>query len=179
MSQSFPSEFSFISILTAIAFFVVSVFVFKSISVSALLVAVIQSAVFITMAVLVLQTDAAGVGFLSLIIAQVLLKSRVIDYGILYASNYIEARKDNEAKQATIQALENSIETIVTSGLIITLIMLVSGLIFLPINGSIAEIFLVIAQGCFIGILLSVFVLPSLIAVFDRFVSKARSTGGH
>jgi len=179
MSQSFPSEFSFISVLTAIAFFVVAVFVFKSISVSALLVAVIQSAVFIAMAVLVLQTDGTGVGFLSLIIAQVLLKSRVIDYGILYASNYIEARKNHEAKQAIITALENSIETIVTSGLIITLIMLVSGLIFLPTNQSIAEIFLVVAQGCFIGILLSVFVLPSLIAVFDRFVSKARSTGGH
>ena len=179
MSQSFPSEFSFISVLTGVAFFIVAIFVFKSISVSALLVTVIQSAVFITMAVLVLQTDDAGVGFLSLIIAQVLLKSRVIDYGILYASNYIEARKKSDAKQATIEALENSIETIVTSGLIITLIMLVSGLIFLPINQSIAEIFLVIAQGCFIGILLSVFVLPSLIAVFDRFVSKARSTGGH
>ena len=179
MNQSFPSEFSFISILTAIAFFIVAIFVFRSISVSALLVAVIQSAVFIAMAVLVLQTDDAGVGFLSLIIAQVLLKSRVIDYGILYASNYIEARKDHEIKQATITALENSIETIVTSGLIITLIMLVSGLIFLPINQSIAEIFLVVAQGCFIGILLSIFVLPSLIIVFDRFVSKARSTGGH
>lgn len=179
MSQSFPSEFSFISVLTAIAFFIVAIFVFKSISVSALLVVVIQSAVFITMAVLVLQTDDAGIGFLSLIMAQVLLKSRVIDYGILYASNYIEARKNHEAKQATIQALENSIETIVTSGFIITLIMLVSGLIFLPINRSIAEIFLVIAQGCFIGILLSVFVLPSLIAVFDRFVKKARRAGGY
>ena len=112
--------------------------------------------------------------FIPLIIAQVLLKSRVIDYGILYTANYIEARRTHGVKDAIITALDNSIDTILTSGMIIVLITFVVGLLFMGVNIAISEILLLIAQGCFIGVVSSIFVLPSLVAVFDRFVTKAK-----
>jgi len=173
MAQSFPSEHSFITILTAIAFFFVSALSFKSMPVAIILVFVIQAAVYITMGTIAFQEG--GIMYLPLIIAQVLLKSRVIDYGILYTANYIEARKNFGAKEAITQALNASMPTILTSGLIIVLITFVTGLIFLDINASIAEIMLLIAQGCLIGTLISVFVLPSLIAVFDKWVTRAKA----
>lgn len=173
MAQTFPGEYSFITILTVIAFFIVGAISFKSISVSALLAITIQAAVFITMGVTYFQDG--GIMFLPLIIAQVLLKSRVIDYGILYTANYIEARRVDGVKDAIATALNNSIDTIMTSGLIIVVVCFVVGLVFQNVNVAISEILLLIAQGCFIGVMLSIFVLPSLIAAFDRFVTKTKS----
>jgi len=175
MSQNFPRESNFITILTTIAFFIVVAVSFKSMAVSIILTITIQGAVFITMGVAYFQEG--GIMFLPLIIAQVLLKSRVIDYGILYTANYIEARREHGVKQAIITALNNSIDTILTSGLIIVLITFVVGLVFRNVNIAISEILLLIAQGCFIGVMLSIFVLPSLIAVLDRFVVKAKRSG--
>jgi len=172
MQQTFPREHSFITYLTTIAFFVVVALTFKSIIVSIILATAIQGAVFVTMGVTYFQDG--GIMFLPLIIAQVLLKSRVIDYGILYTANYIESRKTLSVKEAIIDALNHSIDTILTSGLIIVLITFVVGLIFRGVNVAIAEILLLIAQGCFIGVMLSIFVLPSLVAVFDKFVTKAK-----
>jgi len=173
MNQTFPSESSLITLLTTIAFFVVVAISFKSMAVSAILAIVIQAAVFITMGVTYFQDG--GIMFLPLIIAQVLLKSRVIDYGILYTANYIEARRNHGVKEAIITALDNSIDTILTSGLIIVVITFVVGLLFRGVNVAISEILLLIAQGCFIGVMLSIFVLPSLVAVFDRFVIRAKA----
>ena len=172
MRQTFPGEYRFITILTTIAFFVVAALAFRSIAVSAILAIAIQAAVFITMGVTYFQDG--GIMFLPLIIAQVLLKSRVIDYGILYTANYVEARREHGVKDAIVAALNHSIDTILTSGLIIVLVSFVVGILFMGVNVAISEILLLIAQGCFIGVMLSIFVLPSLVAVFDRFVVKAK-----
>ena len=172
LSQTFPDENSFIAILTTIAFFIVVTVSFKSMSVAILLAIVIQSSVIISMgATAFLDTD---LSFLDVVIVQAILKSRVIDYGILYIANYIEARRTLGIKEAIGAALNHSIDTILTSGLIIVLITFVCGIVFMGIDTAIAQIFFLIAQGCFIGVLLSVFVLPSLIAIFDRFVVRKR-----
>ena len=177
MRQTFPSEYQFITILTTVAFFVVAAISFRSLAVSAILAIVIQASVFITMGVT--QFQDGGIMFIPLIIAQVLLKSRVIDYGILYTANYIEARRDLDVKEAIVSALNRSIHTILTSGLIIVLVTFVVGLLFVDVNVAIADILLLIAQGCFVGVLVSIFILPSLVAIFDRFVIKAKASGGH
>jgi len=170
LSQTFPREHQFISLLTSFSFFVVAAITFKSISVALLLAIVIQASVFIAMGVgYFLETD---FHFLDVIIVQAILKSRVIDYGILYIANYIEARQVHEVKQAMKAALNHSIDTILTSGLIIILVTFVSGLVFVEVNVSISQILFLIAQGCLIGVLLSIFVLPALIALCDRFVIK-------
>ena len=173
MRQTFPDEHRLITSLTMIAFFVVAAISFRSIAVSAILAIVIQASVFVTMGVTYFQDG--GIMFIPLIIAQVLLKSLVIDYGILYTANYIEARKEHGVKDAMIAALNNSIHIILTSGLIVVLVTFVVGLLFRDVNAAIADILLLIAQGSFVGIMISVFILPSLVAIFDRFVIKAKA----
>jgi predicted RND superfamily exporter protein len=173
MNMGFRSELNLITILTVIAFFIVAALSFRSLPISAILVCVIQSSVFITMATAHLFGD--GIMFLALIIAQCLLKSRIIDYGVLYTANYVEARKTDDVKSATKNALNNSIHTIITSGLIIVVITFVLGLIFIDLNIAISEILLLVSQGCAIGVILTIFVLPSLMAVFDGAIHKSKS----
>ena len=171
LNQTFPREHRIISTLTTFAFFIVAAISFKSISVSIVLAIVIQASVFIAMGVNYFLD--INLHFLDIIIVQAILKSRVIDYGILYIANYIEARQNHDIKQAIKAALNHSIDTILTSGLIIILVTFVSGIVFMGVNVSIAQILFLIAQGCLIGILLSIFILPALIAIFDRFIIKA------
>jgi len=71
-------------------------------------------------------------------------------------------------------ALNSSIDTILTSGFIIILITLVSGFIFMGSDFGTVQILLLIALGCLIEKLLSIFILPALIALFDRFVTKSK-----
>jgi predicted RND superfamily exporter protein len=170
MSIGFSDELNLITILTIVAFFVVTAFAFRSLSISAILVCVIQSSVFITMASVYFM--GGSIMYLALIITQCLLKSRVIDYGVLYTANYIEARKVDDVKTATDKALNNSIHTIMISGLIMVTVTLVIGFLTADTNAPVSEILLLVSRGCVIGVVLSVFVLPSLTAVFDRFVHK-------
>ena len=172
LSETFPDESRFITLLTTLAFFLVVTLSFKSMSVAMLLAIVIQGSVFIAMAATVFLE--VNLSFLDVVIVQAILKSRVIDYGILYISNYIEARRTHDIKEAIATALNHSMDTILTSGLIIVLVTLVCGFVFMGISTSIAQILFLVAQGCFIGVLLSVFVLPSLIAVVDRFIVKKK-----
>jgi len=177
LSQSFPSESSLITLLTTVAFFIVVTISLKSMSVAVLLTIVIQASVFIAMAATIFLD--INLSFLDVVIVQAILKSRVIDYGIFYISNYIEARRGNKPKQAVITALNHSIDTILTSGLIMVLVTFVCGVVFLRVDRAAAQILFLISQGCFVGIILSVFVLPSLIAVFDRLVIKKEKGGAN
>ena len=173
LSQTFSGEQRLISLLTIFAFFIIAAISFRSITLSALLAIVIQAAVYIVMGVsYFLDTNMV---FLTMIIVQAILKSRVIDYGILYIAHYIEARRNHDVKNAMIVALNHSIDTILTSGLIVILITFVSGLVFMGTDAATAQILLLIAQGCLIGVMMSIFVLPALIAIFDRLVIQEKA----
>lgn len=170
MSVSFPGELNFITILTAAAIFLVVAIAFRSISVPLILVCVIQCAVFITMGTAYIQ--GSSILYLPLLIVQCLLMGATIDYGILYISYYIESRKSADKREAVAAALNNSIHTILTSGLILFVVTLVLGLLLANSDHAISEILLIISRGSFCAIVLVVFILPSLISVFDRFVRR-------
>lgn len=168
MSNSFPDENNFITILTAISIFLVVAIAFRSISIPLILVLVIQCAVFITMG------SGNSIYYLPLLIVQCLLMGATIDYGILYTSYYREARKCMDKKKATISALNNSIHAILTSGLILAGITFLLGIILRDEARATSDILLTVAKGSSISMVLVVFVLPSLLAALDRFVCGKR-----
>ena len=117
MSNSFNDELNYITILTMIAIFVVVAITFKSISIPAILVLIIQTAVYITMGYLSLL--GGEVYFIALLIVQSILMGATIDYAILYTSYYLESRKTMDIKSAVINSYNKSIHTILTSSSIL------------------------------------------------------------
>ena len=172
LNHSFPNDHLLIAILTVAAFFLVIAVSFKSMMVAIILAIVIQGSVYIAMGASYFLSS--RISFLDIVIVQAILKGRVIDYGILYIANYIEARRTMEVRDGMQDGLRHSIDTILTSGLIIVLVTFVCGIVFMGISVSIAQILFLIAQGCLIGVLLSVFVLPALIAVCDRLIIRKK-----
>ena len=106
------------------------------------------------------------------LIMQSILMGVTIDYGILFTNNYREARVSNCKIESIRRAYISSTHTILTAGMIMTLAPLAMSLM---IDDTMIEMILrCIAAGALASVLLIIFVLPGLLAAFDRFVIRKR-----
>lgn len=171
MEQNFDKELLTITLLTAVAIFLVILFTFRSLLIPTALVLLVQCGVYVTMTV----NGIAGysIYYLALLIVQCILMGATIDYGILFTSYYRENRKTMDIQGALLSAYNGSIHTILTSGLIMVIVTGAIG--FSPVDPTIAQICRIISIGALSAILLILFVLPGLIATCDRFVTKDKS----
>ncbi len=168
ISLTFGNELNKITIFTAIAIFIVVLISFRSLVIPLILVFTIQAAVYSTIVIIGLQ--GFSINFLALLIVQSILMGATIDYGILYTNYYREKRKSMRIKDALIGAYNGSIHTILTSGLIMVVVTGVLGFAFE--DPTIGQICSTISMGATCALILIVFVLPGILAVFDKFVCK-------
>ncbi len=168
MHDGFGKELNFITIITAAAIFVVVIFTFRSIFSSALLVIVIQAAVYITTFMIVLF--GFSVNYISQILVQCILMGATIDYGILFICNYIEKRQAYDKDEALGIAMTSSIKTILTSSLILIGCCLITGLMMS--QKAISQACTMIACGTAISAFMIVFVLPVLVRFTDKLAIK-------
>ncbi|MDR0294526.1 MAG: MMPL family transporter [Oscillospiraceae bacterium] len=168
MENSFGREMLVISLLTAISIFIVVLLTFRNFAVPIILVLIVQCGVYITGMVIGLQ--GFSIYYLALLVVQSILMGATIDYGILFTNYYREKRKTMNSMDALKAAYEGSIHTILTSGLIMILVTGIMGYLFEdPIIGQICR---TISIGTLAASSLILFVLPGLLATFDRIVVK-------
>ena len=165
MGASFTDEFNFISILTALAIFLIVALTFRSFFIPLLLVLLIQCAFCLTMGLNSLL--GSDIYYLALIVVQAILMGATIDYAILFTNNYREARRVSGVKQSIGSAYLGSVRTMLTSGVVLVLVTAILGI---GCTGIVGQICLVISQGCGIALLLVMFILPALLAVLDKFI---------
>ena len=163
VSQSFEREYLIISIVTAIAVFLVVWFTFKKMFLSLLLIGVIECAVFSMMSVMV--AIKLPMYFIALILVQCILMGSMIDYGILFTTYYMEVRKEYSVETALPEVMKRATHAILTSSLIIVLVTLICGRFM---SGAVASILTTLGIGSLCAILLILFVLPSLLVIFDK-----------
>lgn len=168
MSKSFNGELNFITVLTMIAIFTVVAFTFKSLIIPFILVLIIQCAVYITMSIL--SITGTDVYFISLLIVQSILMGATIDYAIVYTTYYIEMRKKKkDIKTSLIEAYNKSIHTILCSSSILVIVTLIVGNFASLIA---AKICMTLSKGCLCSALLILFILPPILAIFDKYIIK-------
>lgn len=170
METGFSRELLFITLLTAISIFVVVALTFRSLAVPAILVLIVQCGVFITVSAL--GAIGGSMYYLALLIVECILMGATIDYGILFTSYYREMRAVLPVREALVSAYKGSIHTILTSGSIMVLITAVIGPLFG--NPTIEQIVRTLAVGCASAIILILFVLPGILALYDRFTVANR-----
>lgn len=168
MQQTFNRELQIITLLTSIAIFLIVMLSFRSLIIPLLLVLLVQCSVYITVTVVGLQ--GYSIYFLALLIVECILMGATIDYGILFTNYYRENRGRMEKKEALGAAYQGSIHTIMTSGLIIVLVTGIIG--YTTADPTIGQIVRTISTGALCAILMILFVLPSLLAIFDRFIVR-------
>ena len=170
MSGSFSRELLFITILTALAIFIIVALSFRSLIIPAILVLLVQCGVFITITVIGWQ--GFSIYFLALLIVECILMGATIDYGILLTNYYRENRKKMPSREALAAAYKGSIHTIMTSGLIMVLVTAIISSFYS--DPTVAQICRTISIGVFSAIILIVFILPGVLATFDKAITKER-----
>jgi predicted RND superfamily exporter protein len=167
VSNSFETEFIVISLITAVLVFAVVWFTFKKLLISLILITVIETAVFSMMSVMVAIN--LPMYFVPLILVQCILMGSMIDYGILFTTYYIEVRKELSVENALPEVMRRATHSILTSSILVVSVTLICGVLM---SGAVASILTTLGIGSFCAILLILFVLPSLLVIFDRFVVK-------
>ena len=171
MSNNFNYEMNKLTIITIVLIFLVVLFTFKSLIIPFILVLLIQCAVYILMSIINILD--MKVYYLSLLIVQSILMGATIDYAILFTNYYRELRKENNIRIYLKETYNKSIHTILTSSLIMIIITGILGFVFK--DPAIGEICHIIAIGVTIAVLLILFVLPSIIVLFDKKIVNNKS----
>ena len=167
VSQTFDQEYLLISIVTAIAVFIVVYMSFRRFSVSLLLICVIECAVFAMMSVMTITNS--PMFFIALILVQCILMGSMIDYAILFTTYYREVRKEYVLEEALPVVMTRATYAILTSSLILVLVTFICGIFM---TGTVAAILQTLSVGAFCAIILILFVLPSYLVLLDRFIIK-------
>ncbi len=175
MEQNFDSEMLLITLLTAIAIFIVVAVTFRSFIIPAILVLIVQCGVYITVSIIGLQ--GYSIYYLALLIVQCILMGATIDYGILFTNYYREKRAGMEAKEALAAAYHGSIHTILTSASIMVIVTGIIGYCFE--DPTVGQICRTISIGALSATVLILFILPGLLVVFDRFIAKKAQRKGN
>lgn len=170
MQQSFDKELLLITLLTAIAIFIVVAITFRKLTIPLLLVLLVQTGVYVTVTASGIR--GYSIYYLALLIVQCILMGATIDYGILFTNYYRESRKTHDIKESLKLAIDGSTHTIFTSGLIMVAVTGVLG--FSPVEPTISQICQTVAIGCLSAILLILLILPGCLAALDRMVMKTR-----
>ena len=171
LEAGFDRELLTITLLTAVSIFIVVALTFRSLIIPAILVFIVQCGVFVTVSAVGLY--GGSIYYLALLIVECILMGATIDYGIVFTSYYREARSaEKDVRDALIAAYRGSIHTVLTSGSIMVLVTMVVGPLFG--NPAIEQIVKTLSVGALSAILLILFILPALIAVFDKWICRKR-----
>ena len=166
MANNFSREFLTVSLITAVAIFLVVLLTFRAPAIPLILVLLVQCGVY--MAITAMGWQGYDVYYLALLVVQGILMGATIDYAIVFSSYYKELRRTLPRYESLCGAYEKSIHTIMTSGLILILVTAILGK-FCPTQ-SIAQVCTSIALGSLSAVLLILFILPGLLACFDRLI---------
>lgn len=166
MAQTFDAELNRITLLSALAIFVVVALTFRSLIVPLILVLTVQCGIYLTMTFIGLSGGAMY--YLAILMVQCILMGATVDYAILYTSYYREQRRTAGRSAAILGAYNGSLHTILTSASIMIIAAGILGFVFA--NPAIGEICLTISRGAISSTLIIVFILPGVLAALDRFV---------
>jgi len=170
ISHAFGGDLQRVNIITVVSLLLIIALSFRSFSIPLILVLVIQGAVWITMAVSRLAGE--SVFFISYLICLAIQMGTTIDYGILITSHYREYRAALQPAQALREAMQCSIATIFTSGIILICAGYTVGKVCSIYY--ISSIGLLLARGAIVSVLLILFLLSALLVLFDRRIVKQR-----
>ncbi|MDY4959850.1 MAG: MMPL family transporter, partial [Lentihominibacter sp.] len=167
MSCTFKDELNRITLITALLILLVVLITFRRLAAPVILVLIIQSAVFATMAIMSFANY--DMNYLALLIVQSIMMGATIDYAIIYTSYYVEVRERHMPQAALTEAFRGSFHTILTSATI--LFVAVGILSFAFKEEATRQICRILSLGCLIATLLVILILPAVLACCDRFVA--------
>ena len=156
-----------VNIISIAAIFVIILFVFKSISLPFILLAVIEFAIYLNMAIPYYQ--GVTLPFVASIVIGAIQLGATVDYAILMTSNYQKQRHLGKTKKDSISiAHKFSMKSIIVSGC--SFFAATFGVALYSQVDMIGSICTLLARGAVISTIVVLLVLPAMFMVFDPII---------
>ena len=158
-----------VNIISILAIFIIIMLVFKSISLPVILVAVIEFAICVNMAVPFYTNT--SLPFVASIVIGTIQLGATVDYAILMTSKYQKARFQGNTKKHAIRiAHESSMKSILISG--VSFFAATFGVGMYSKIDMISAICTLLSRGAIISTLVVICILPAMFMVFDKIICK-------
>lgn len=169
MIQTMDTDFRVVNTVSILVIFIIIMLVEKSLSLPVILIAVIEVAIFINLAIS--HLTGTSLPFIAPICISTIQLGATVDYAILMTTRYKAERIGGRDKKSAIQiALSTSIPSIVVSsaGLFVATL----GVSFYSNMDMISSICLLLARGAIISMAMVILVLPAMFMLFDKVICK-------
>ena len=149
--------------------FLIMFFVLRSISLPTLLVIGIEFAIFINMGVPYWMDT--SIPFIASVVIGTIQLGATIDYAILMTTKYLDERKTGkDKKEAVGEAINSSVSSIFVSAM--CFFAATGGVYAVSKIDMIGSLCLLLARGAIISMLVVMFIIPSILLVFDKLIIK-------
>lgn len=165
--ETTDEDFKMVSVVSIGVIFVIIAFVFKSITLPVILVAVIEFAIFINMGIPTYTKTA--IPFIASIVIGTIQLGATVDYAILMTNKYKRARHDGLAKkEAVIEGMKGSVQSIVVSAL--SFFAATFGVGMYSNIDMISSLCTLMARGALISMVVVILLLPTMFMIFDKVI---------
>ena len=162
-------DLKMVNIVSILAIFIIIMIVFKSIILPVLLVAVIEFAIFVNMAIPYYM--GVSLPFVASIVIGSIQLGATVDYAILMTSRYQKERQRGRDKREAISiAHKTSSLSIITSGL--SFFAATFGITCYSKVDMIGSICTLLSRGAIISMLVVILILPAMFMIFDKAICK-------
>ena len=163
------TDLKMVNIISIAAIFLIILLTFRSLSLPVILVAVIEFAIAVNMAVPYYQ--GTSLPFVASIVIGTIQLGATVDYAILMTSRYEKERqRGNGKKEAVAIAHRTSMVSIVTSGL--SFFAATFGVAMYSNVDMIGSICTLLARGALISMAVVIFLLPAAFMMFDKVICR-------
>lgn len=160
-------DFKVVSAVSIGVIFVIILFVFQSISLPVILVAVIEFAIFINMGIP--AYTGTVLPFIASIVIGTIQLGATVDYAILMTNKYKRGRYHGlDKKTAIIEGMQSSVQSILVSGF--SFFAATFGVGLYSNIDMISSLCTLMARGALISMVVVILVLPSMFMIFDKII---------
>ena len=158
-----------VNIASALAIFIIIMFVFRSVSLPVILVAVIEFAIAVNMAVPFYQGE--SLPFVASIVIGTIQLGATVDYAIVFTTRYIRERIGGHDKYEAVRVShDTNLLSIFISAM--SLFAATFGVAFYSRVDMIGAICTLLARGAVLSMIIVLTLLPALILLFDKVICK-------
>lgn len=162
-------DFKTVNVVSIGAIFLIILITFKSISLPVILVAVIELAIFINMAIS--YYTGTTIPFISSVVIGTIQLGATVDYAILMTTRYKKERNNGMSKKEAVRiASSSSAKSIVVSGL--SFCAATIGVAIYSKIDMISSLCLMISRGAIISMFCVLLFLPAMFMIFDGLIRK-------
>lgn len=161
-------DYKLVNVIALIAIMVIIFITFRNLFMPILLPLVIETSVFLTMAILSFMMK--DVSFLASLIVSAILLGVTIDYGILLGKSYLTSRQKYTKEESIKKGVMETLPSIIISASLFS----IAGLTvcFASSIKTISQIGLILGMGSIISLIFIVIVLPQMLSIFDKWICK-------